>query len=253
MKVGTTTGLRPATFQNLQLNAGVFLCGFGWKEIDSVDGLKAALKAFIAAGTGVLGATRGGGTFECTPEIRNVEADGKRYEFVGSTVNDGWTVQLSTTLIEVTPDNFALALMSAEVEHPEGKSNVTIVKVRTAIDDSDYKPTLCWVGDTSKGFVMIELDNALNTEGANFTFTDKGEGTLPVTFVAHQAELENQDYAPFRIVFFDDPEASGLSSRTNLNADSLALEKPALSDGASDSLALETTTTTTTKTTTSKK
>ena len=54
-----------------------------------------------------------------------------------------------------------------------------------------------------KGFVMIELDNVLNIAGATFTFTDKGEGTLPFEFHAHQASLEDQEYAPCRIVFFD--------------------------------------------------
>ena len=36
-----------------------------------------------------------------------------------------------------------------------------------------------------------------------YTFTDKGEGTLPFEFHAHQASLEDQEYAPCRIVFFD--------------------------------------------------
>lgn len=242
MKIGTTTGLRPATFQNLQLNAGVFLTGFNWEESDSVEKLKTAIKAFIKSGEGVLGATRGGGTFQCTPDIRGVEADGKRMEFVGSTVNDGWTTQMSTTLIEVTPENFALALMCSEIE--KKSENVTVVKVRTAIDDSDYMPKLCWIGDTSRGYVMIELDNALNTEGANFTFTDKGEGTLPVTFVAHQGSLEDQDYAPFRIVFFDDPAAGVQTMR--ITADGMAVETRPLSAEAeqADGLELETRTTT---------
>ena len=35
-----------------------------------------------------------------------------------------------------------------------------------------------------------------------YTFTDKGEGTLPVEFVAHAATL-NDDTMPFKIVHFD--------------------------------------------------
>lgn len=236
MKIGNLTGLRPASFQNLQLNAGAFLAGFSWDEYDSVDGLGKALKTFLKTGDGVLGMTIGGGTFQCTPDIRSVEGDGKRMEFVGSTVNDGWTTQMTTTLKEITPDNFARALMSATVEHPDGKQNVTVVKVRTAIADSDYIPKLCWVGDTSKGFVLIELDNALNTDGANFTFTDKGEGTLPVKFVAHQDDLENQDYAPCRIVFFDDPtdgvnttrlDGNGAKRLASVDADTASTEEKA--------------------------
>ena len=62
---------------------------------------------------------------------------------------------------------------------------------------------MCWVGDTSdQGFVLINLDNVINLTGANFTFTDKGEGTLPFEFQAHHKELKNMKYAPCEIVFF---------------------------------------------------
>jgi len=157
--------------------------------------------AAIENGENCLGATRGGGSFECTPETRTVEADGMRYAYVGSTINDVWKVVLKTTLIETTPANFAKALMCADVTV---NGNVTTVRVRTSIDEGDYIPSLCWIGETSRGLVLIKLDNALNMTGATFTFADKGEGTLPVEFQAHQADLENQEYAPFEIVFFDE-------------------------------------------------
>ena len=185
-----TTGLRPETFEQLQLNAGVFLEGFSHDDIADAGALKTALAEFIAAGEGVLGATRGGGSFECTPETRTIEADGMRYPFKGATVNDMWTVKMTGTLLEITPENFKRVLASGEVT--------------TSFKDEDYIPHLCWVGDTSRGFVLIELDNALNLTGATFSFTDKGEGTLPFEFQAHQGSLEEQEYAPFRIVFFDE-------------------------------------------------
>lgn len=196
-----TTGLRPQTFDQLQLNAGIFLEGFSHDDVADAAALKTALAAFIAAGDGLLGATRGGGSFECTPETRTIEADGMRYPFKGATVNDMWTVKMTGTLLEITPDNFKRVLAAGEVETTGAK---TTVKVRTEFRDEDYIEHLCWVGDTSKGFVLIELDNALNLTGATFTFTDKGEGTLPFEFQAHQASLEDQEYAPFRIVFFDE-------------------------------------------------
>lgn len=197
------TGLRPETFEKLQLNAGLFLANFDDSTATDADTLKGLIAAAIEKGEGVLGATRGGGSFECTPETRTVEADGMRYPFKGSTVNDMWTVKLKTTLLEITPENFAKALMSSDVT-TEG--NVTTVKARTDIEDQDYIPTLCWIGDTSKGFAMIKLDNALNIAGATFAFTDKGEGTLPVEFQAHCASLADQANAPFEIKFFSNAE-----------------------------------------------
>lgn len=194
-----TTGLSAKTFENLQLNAGVFLKNFDYASATDAATLKTKLAEAIQAKTGVLGATRGGGSFECKPETRNIEADGMRYPYKGSTVNDMWTVKLKTTLLEATPQNFADALMCADVQTEVGKTTVT---VRTAIAADDYIDSLCWVGDTSKGYVLIDLKNALNLAGASFTFQDKGEGTLPVEFQAHQASLEDQEHAPFEIVFF---------------------------------------------------
>lgn len=195
-----TTGLSATTFEKLQLNAGIFLTGFDYSSATDAATLKTALAAYIKAGKGVLGATRGGGKFTCTPSTRNIEADGKRYEFVGSTVNDGWTVSLSTTLLESDAETFKLALMSADVTTATGKDTI---KIRTDIATTDYLDKLCWVGDTSKGYVLIELENALNISGASFSFTDKGEGTLPVEFRAHQSSLESTEYAPCTVVFFN--------------------------------------------------
>ena len=195
-----TTSLTPSTFENLQLNAGLFLRGFDFSAAASAAQLRLLVADTIADGTCVIGATRGGGTFTCTPAIRNIEADGLRSPVVGSTVNDGWTVKLTGTMLEITPDNFASALICADVQTA---GSVTTIRARADIAEEDYIPTLCWIGDTSRGFVLIELTNALNLKGAAFTFTDKGEGTLPFEFQAHQDPGGDPAYAPFRIVFFD--------------------------------------------------
>lgn len=196
-----TTGLTPQTFENLQLNAGCFVAGVDISSATSVSALKTALTAAMEDPEKWLGATRGGGTYQCTPSIRNIEADGKRSEFVGSSVNDGWTVRLSTTLLEATPENFKRALLSADVTTT---GSLTTIKPRTAIKPEDYIPKLAWVGDTAYGLTVIELDNVLNLAGATFTFTDKGEGTIPVEFTAHQADLTNQEYAPCRVYVLKD-------------------------------------------------
>ena len=193
------TGLTPTTFENVQLNAGVFIKDFDYSSATDADSLVDLVLEVLESREGLLGATRGGGTFTCTPTIRQIEADGKRSEFVGSSMNDGWTVRLSTTLLEMTPENFKDALMCADIET---KANIKTVTVRRDIIKDDYIPSLCWVGDTAKGMMLIELDNALNIDGATFTFTDRGEGTLPVNFLAHQASLDEQDKAPCRLVFF---------------------------------------------------
>ena len=197
------TGVRPSTFEKLQLNAGMFLVGFDWSSAENADAIRTKLAAAIEAETGLIGMTQGGGTFVCTPAIRQIEGDGMRSPFVGSTVNDGWTVKLTGTMKEITPENFARALMCANVEAIGSCGTAKKIRIRTDIKTTDYLPKICWVGDTSKGFVLIELENALNISGATFTFTDKGEGTIPFEFQAHQSNVLNQEYAPCTIVFFD--------------------------------------------------
>ena len=200
------TAVRPQTFERLQLNAGAFLKNFDMSTYTEYSALEEALFSAIKDGTKTLGATRGGGTFTASPTMRSIEADGKRYEFKGSTVIDAWDIKLTATLMEITPDNFVLALGTAE--KTEDKSfttgKKTTIKLRTNIEDGDYIQNLVWFGNTSKGLVAIVLDNALNNTGVTLTFSDKGEGTLPVEFHAYQDTVENNEYAPCAIYFFDE-------------------------------------------------
>lgn len=197
-----TTGLRASTFENLQLNAGMFLANFDYSTATDAATLGALLKTERekTSGSALIGATRGGGTFVCTPNTRSIEADGKREEWKGSSVNDGWTIKLTTTLLEINATNLKRSFGTADVTDTEKKHTI---KIRTDIKDADYIESLVWVGDTSKGYVLIAIKNALNTAGATLTWTDKGEGTIPVEFTAHQDGLDTDGYAPCEVIFFD--------------------------------------------------
>ena len=131
------------------------------------------------------------------PETREVEADGKRYSFIGSTMYDSWDIKLTTTLLEATAGNFQLAMGSADVKT---SGNISTLTLRTEPKDSDYIKNLIWVGDTSHGFVLIDMKNALNTTGINLTFTDKGEGTIPLEMHAHQDNVDDYDVAPVTVL-----------------------------------------------------
>lgn len=198
---GLTTPLRSETFENLQLNAGIFLKNLDYSSISDAAALKTAIAAAVTAGTTILGATRGGGTFVVTREVREPEIDGRRYPFKGGKFVDSADARLTTTLVESTPDNFCLGLGSA-TKTTSGKK--TTIKMHTAIENADYVDSICWVGDLADGrMVLICLKNALNTADLTFTFTDKNEGTLPIEVHAHQANVDDYDYAPFEIVYFD--------------------------------------------------
>lgn len=200
---GMVTPCRTETFQNLQLNAGAFLIGFDYANIIDSTVLKTALATALADSTKVLGATRGGGTFVVTSEIREPEVDGKRYRFKGGAFVDSVDAQLTGTLVEIRPEVFAKVLATGE-STTSGKK--TTIKMHTAIQATDYISSLVWVGDMSDGgVVLIALKNALNSNGMTLTFTDKGEGIIPFEFHAYQDSVEDYDYAPFEVVFLDPP------------------------------------------------
>lgn len=198
---GLTTALRADTFDNLQLNAGIILKDFTYSSATSASALKTAIATALSSGTGVLGATRGGGTFTVTRETRTPEIDGMRYPFKGSDFVDSIDAYISTTLVEVTPGNIADLLATGDAATSGNKTTITM---HTAIGTDDYLTNICWVGDLADGrLVLICLKNAINTADFTFTYTDKGEGTLAAEFHARQAAVDDYDDAPFEVVFFD--------------------------------------------------
>ena len=191
------TGLDASSLHNLQLNAGIFLKEFDYRAFRDAAALRAALAEAAKDPANRIGATRGGGTFRCVPVTREIEADGMRYAFVGSTVYDAWDIRLSTTLLEATPGNFRLAMGCADIAQDGSVARVTL---RTAPRPGDYVRSLVWVGETGQGFVLIDLKNALNTAGLNLTFSDKGEGTIPIEMHAHQDAVGDADQAPVKVL-----------------------------------------------------
>lgn len=203
------TALRPGTFSSIQLNAGAFLVNFDYSDAADSVTLQALITAAIKAGTTkTLGATRGGGTFSLTPTVRNIEADGKRGEFFdratgsGSTVNDGYTCNMTGTLLEFDENTFVA--LGGMVDPDNSKPFIKHLLFPTEFTESNYIENLVWVSNLGKNKVLlIDLKNALNTAGVTFTFTDKGEGTLPFTFVAHSGSVEDIDLAPAEVYIFE--------------------------------------------------
>jgi hypothetical protein len=194
------SGLSTDSFTNMQLDAGVFLADVDLSGAKSKKEIREILRQELETLDNCLGATDGGGSFTAEPEVREIEADGMRSAIVGSTVIDSWEIKIESTFKEITSKNLARALITSEKVMENG---VEKIKLRTSIKRSDYIKNLCWVGDMlGGGYILIKLENVLNVSGANFTFTDKGEGSIPMEFKAHQANLRD-GYAPFEIIYLD--------------------------------------------------
>ena len=204
---GLTSPIRSEAFQNLQLNAGVFLVDFDHSSITDATALKTAISSALNTQANILGVTRGGGTFRVTKEVRTPEVDGMRYPFKCADFVDSVDAYMTGTLLEVVPENFVKLLSTGEKVTSGKKTTITM---HTAIEESDYIDSLVWVGDIADGrAVLIELDNAINTADFELTFTDKGEGTMTFEFHARQEDVDDYDYAPFRVIFFDLPATTG--------------------------------------------
>lgn len=183
----TLTGFSDTTAQNLQLNAGMFV-----KNYDPETGT-------LETAT-ILGATQGGGTFTAVPEMRGIEVDGVRGIAKGMQVLDSWEVKMTTTLKEVTAENFKLALASGKVTPAESEGKYDVITANNFIADEDYIDNICWLGTISGSSepICIRMFNVLNTNGLSFTFEDKGEGSIGLELMAHY-DPTNLDSAPFKI------------------------------------------------------
>ena len=199
-------GLSANTPKRIQVNAGLFIQDFDIPDtVTDADAFKTLLTTTVAARTGVLGATRGGGTFVATPEVRELEADGKRYRTKGLTKIDSWDIRLTGTLIEAFQDNFKRGLITADVDTTGSVDTLTL---RTAIADADYIDKLSWISLMGDGtYMVIEVENVINLDGLTFTFQDKNEGTIPFNFAAHHSDIVDQDEAPVKIRYFHPVQA----------------------------------------------
>lgn len=197
---GSLSALREATFDNLQLNVGIFVKDLDIDGITDADDLLDTIEDEIESGTNLLGVTRGGGNFNVGREFRDPQIDGLRYRFKKGQFVDSADPYLSTNLVETTPENFAMALGTTAVK--SGKK--TTVKMHTALGDDSYLDNLCWCGELNDGrLVLIVLYNAINTADFSFTFQDKNEGVLAVEFHGCQDDVLEYDEAPFEVIFFD--------------------------------------------------
>lgn len=174
------TGLNANTPVRMQLNAGMFLKAAytGVKETDVAN---------------IVSATRGGATISIVPTIRQSAVDGARANTLELQRIDEYVVTASMTIVELTTTTTKMALGSADI------SGDTITP-RHIVKASDFT-TLYWVGELADGKkVQIKFNNAYNTNGLNFSTTEKGEGTYALNLVAHYS-VDDLDTVPVEVKF----------------------------------------------------
>jgi len=186
------SGYTAKTAENLLLDAGAFFVNFN-VGTDTFD-------TAVLAGK-LLGATRGGGEFEATPEMRPIEVDGVKGVAKGLQVIDSWEVKLVANVLEITKEGLQRALTSSEVDTTTDPK-YDIIKAKNDIELTDYIDNITYVGKKTGATdpVIIQVYNALNTSGLKLQTQDKGEAVIAMEFVGHY-DVEDLDSPPFAIFY----------------------------------------------------
>lgn len=209
------TAARAEGFKHVMLNVGALFKDFDYTQYTTAAALKAALVEALSDESKCLGMTRGGGSFTTTREMRQIEADGLRYRYVGDTLTDSIDATLNFTFIEFAPKNIALGLTAV---NQTDYGPVHVIQPRTRIEAGDYIQDLVLATDLNNGGVMlIHFRNALNTSDYTISYTDKGEATYPLEFHPYQDNLDDFDAAPYEIIIYDPDDEEPAGAEINLS------------------------------------
>lgn len=187
----TYSGFTSETAESLLLDAGAFFKNY---EV-GVDTFQSA----VAAGK-LLGATQGGGEFSAVPTVRQIEIDGVKGRAKGLETNDSWDVYIKANVIEVKEETIKAALAASGMDE-SSVEGYTKIYARNNIELTDYLDNITWIGTLSGSTkpVIIQVYNALNTDGLKVATKDKAEAVIEMTFYGHytQEDLQNPPFAIF--------------------------------------------------------
>lgn len=199
------SGFTKSTPDRLLMDAGAFFKNFAYEpggtNNDTFD-------TAVEAGK-LIGATKGGGEFSAVPTVRQIEVDGVKGRAAGLEVIDAWEVYIKATILETTTESIRAALCAAQVD-TASDTTYDVIEGKSDIELADYVDNVTWIGKLSGSDkpVIIQIFNALSTDGLKITVQDKSEATIPVTFYGHYRQ-ENLDAPPFRIFY---PKAKSAQS-----------------------------------------
>lgn len=198
----TYSGFNQKTAENLLLDAGAFFV--------NLDPATENFDDAVTAGK-LLGATRGGGKFTAIPKMRTIEIDGVKGAAKGLQVIDAWEVKMLANVLEVTVEGISKALTASEVDTVTN-AVYEIIKAKNYIALTDYIDNITWVGKLSGTTepAIIQVYNALNSNGLTLQTQDKAESVIAMEFMGHYAS-DDLDNPPFAIYY---PKAQGIITGT---------------------------------------
>lgn len=193
--MGMFTVIPQATFEEMQLDAGVLLTTFNPASPAVTD-------------SAIICATTGGISASCVPtysdlgeDVDNCPINTKELKHL-----DSWLCTLGFTSLGVSPAQIKMALGAADIDG----TDTTKIVPRRDLEQTDFSD-VWWVGDRADGgFVAVQLKNALSTDGFALTTTKAGKGQVAVTLTGH-VSINAQDVVP--MVFYS-AEPTGATGAT---------------------------------------
>lgn len=190
--MGMFTVIPKATFDGLQLDAGVLLKNFN------------PTTPSAPADSDIICATTGGIKLNATPEYSDLGEDVDNCPVNMKELKhlDSWECSMEFTSLDMSPEMIKMALGAADIDGNK-------VTPRRDLKQTDFGD-VWWVGDKANGgFVAVKLLNALSTEGFEIETEKSGKGNTAVTLTGH-VSIDAQDVMPMEIYSYD-PEEEGAS------------------------------------------
>lgn len=132
----------------------------------------------------VVGATRGGSTFNANRTFRSVAQDGTYGEVKGHRRKDGVNPQLTINALELDTTNLPKLFAGMDVD--TAGVDFDVLTERLNIADSDYLTNVAFVGENHKGEdIVIVLKNALGDGNLEMAIENKNEIVPSAQFTAH--------------------------------------------------------------------
>ena len=183
--MGKFTVIPQATFDELQLDAGVLL-----KKFDPSNPVAPADEDIITATTGGINASCVPTFSDLGEDVDNCPGNMKELKHL-----DSWACTMSFTALGTSPESIKLALGCADIDG----TNTSKITPRRDLEQTDFSD-IWWVGDKANGgLVAVQLKNALSTGGFVLQTTKNGKGQVSVELTGH-VSIDAQNTMP--MVFY---------------------------------------------------
>lgn len=139
----------------------------------------------------MLGPTRGGGQFQVTKNIRDIEFDGRQGKTKGLQVVDEINAQLTVTHLDASLETLQLAMPYAKYDKTEKKITCGNDSVGIIPEEAYLKNVTMFAKVVGGGYKKITLYNAMSEADFTLTAAPKGEGEMPLEVYAHWDPMDD--------------------------------------------------------------